>query len=264
MRSNPERTFYGMLDNSLKTRGVTRKVIQEGNGQRLEQTVQLSLEPQRAVLGKTHVSQEGLIEASVKTENISTPNEDFVRYTQIETDQKNSQGKQIDFNSLLNTWGRTDVAIQQQSGELYSESVLGLVPVGNLTPQARREVMKFIVDEKVYKFSEGMRREIRDGRPVYTYSVEVAPKSYVTMLKLFAKNMGMKQLEAVNPEDYKDNGPLTFKLDVDVWSRQLVGVEYSGTGRVESLGGHGAKKAITLPEEFISIEALQSKLQSLQ
>jgi hypothetical protein len=148
VRSNPERTFYGMLDNSLKTRGVTRKVIQEGNGQRLEQTVQLSLEPQRAVLGKTHVSQEGLIEASVKTENISTPNEDFVRYTQIETDQKNSQGKQIDFNSLLNTWGRTDVAIQQQSGELYSESVLGLVPVGNLTPQARREVMKLLLTKK--------------------------------------------------------------------------------------------------------------------
>lgn len=264
VRSNPERTFYGMIENSLKTQGVTRQVVQENNGQKMEQSVQLSLVPQGVAKGYTHISQEGLVEASVKTENISTPVADYVRYTHIETDQKNVLGKSIDFSSLLNVWGRTDTAAQQSTGELYGESILGVVPVGNLSAENRRELMKLIIDDKVYQFGDGIKREVKDGRPVYTYDVKVEPEAYVAMLKVFAKSLGMNQLEQVNPADYKDSEPLAFKLAVDVWSRHLIGVEYSGTGRVESLGGHGVQRAVALPADFISIEALQTKLQSLQ
>ena len=151
VRSNPENTFYGMLDNNLKTRGVSREVTQSSNGQSLSQTAQLSLTPQRVAQGITDIGQEGTVSASIQTENISTPTADYVRYVNIDTNQKGAQGQSLDFSGLLNVWGKTTFEDPTRgSGELLTESLMGVVPVGNLDVKARADLMELIKEQQVY------------------------------------------------------------------------------------------------------------------
>lgn len=172
VRSNPENTFYGMLDNNLKTRGVSREVTQSSNGQSLSQTAQLSLTPQRVAQGITDIGQEGTVSASIQTENISTPTADYVRYVNIDTNQKGAQGQSLDFSGLLNVWGKTTFEDPTRgSGELLTESLMGVVPVGNLDVKARADLMELIKEQQVYDFKNDIKREVQNGRPVYVYSV---------------------------------------------------------------------------------------------
>jgi hypothetical protein len=265
VRSNPERTFYSSLENSLSTRGFSRHVEQSAGAQKLDQRVQLNLTGNHLAHAATDITQEGEVNATVKTETISTPSEEYVRYTEISTDEKNKKGETIDFANLLNIWGKSQTDQSQSTGELYGESILGVVPVGNLNAQARQALMNNIRENKVYEFDEGaVERTIENGRPVYVYDVSVAPEQYVSMLKDFASAIGMTALEGVDPASYKDTQPLKFTVKVDVWSQNFVGIEYSTGARVETLGSYGLTQQVDLPKETIPVEELQSKLQEVQ
>lgn len=265
VRSNPERTFYAAINNSLRTSSVTKEVTQKAPGQNLEQQVELTLSPQHVARGRTTISQEGETSATVQTETVSTSTEDYVRYTDIVTNQKDKSGKVLNFTELLNIWGKTESNQLQAGGELYGESTLGIVPIGDLPAGERTSLMDFIRDNNVYEFDEAkVERKIEDGRPVYVYDVTVAPEAWVGMLKQFAKAVGLKQLEAIDPASYKEAQAITLKLSVDVWGRQLVGVAYQGGERTERLGSYGIWRDTTIPEKTIPVQELQQRLQSIQ
>ena len=270
VRSNPERTFYAAIENSLRTPGVTRQVQQDSTGQKLDQRVQLSLGRQHVAHGQTTITQEGEVNATIKTEAISSPKEDYVRYTAIETTQKSQDGKALDFSKLINLWGKAvpDAQGQQgqsQAGELYNESVLGVVPVGNLRGHDRADVMKFVRETSVYSVdAKKIKRKIENGRPVYAYDITVMPEAYIGMLKKFGKAVGLKQLEAVDPASYKDTEPLTFQVSVDVWSRQLSSIVFGGGERTEHMVGYGVVRNVDIPKETIPLEELQTRLQAVQ
>ncbi len=266
VRSNPERTFYGMVENNLKTRGFARQIEQASGNQSLKQTVQLNLTPQEVAHGFTTISQSGAINARVETESISNINSEFVRYTNIETNQTNTEGETLDYSEIVNVWGVSEFGESSQSvGELFSESVLGVIPAGSLTAAQREELMSFIVDNKVYDTSQTpVVRSIEDGRPVYTYHVSVAPEAYIGMLKKFGEATNISQLAGLDPASYSSAQPLVFNVKVDVWSRQLLEIEYDNGARVEEFAGHGVSKKVELPENAIPINELQAKLQAVQ
>lgn len=267
VRSNPERTFFAAIENSLRTQGVTRQVEQASSGQKLDQRVQLSVGRQHVAHGQTVIEQQGEVNATIKTEAISTPKEDYVRYTTIETTQKSQDGKDLDFSKLINLWGKAvpDPQGQSQAGELYNESVLGVVPVGNLRARDRADIMKFVHENKVYKVdAKSVKRKLEKGRPVYSYDVTVMPEAYIGMLKKYGKAAGLKQLEAVDPASYKDTEPLTFQLSVDVWSRQLTSIVFGGGERTEHMTGYGVARTVDFPKETIPLSELQSRLQAVQ
>lgn len=266
VRSNPERTFYASLENSLRTQGLTRTVEQASNGQSLEQGVQLNVGSQHVARSESTIKQEGEVNATIKTEQISTPKQDFVRYTTIDTTQKGENGQDLDFSELLGLWGKSDVADQTgAAGELYNESVLGVVPVGNLRSADRQAIMKFIKEKNVYTVDgKSVKRDIKNGRPVYTYEVTVTPEAYIGMLKLFGKAVGLKQLENVDPASYKDTEPLTFLMDVDVWGRQLSSISFGAGERTESFGSYGVARSVVLPKESVPLDELQARLQAVQ
>lgn len=269
VRSNPERTFHAAVENNFRTQGVSRFVSQKGEGQSLEQNVQLSLGVERAAHGYTTIKQEAFdSSASVKTETISLPSAEYVRYKQIETSQKNDKGQKLDFSSLIDIWGKSTFEGTQGTGEVYSESILGVVPTGNLSATDRAALMELINKENVYQFdSDKVERTKENGRPVYVYQVTVSPEAYIKMLKQFAKAMGMKQLDDLDPANYRNAQALEFKVRVDVWSQQLAGVIY-GEGqsveRTERMTSYGVFRGVDIPENTIPVQELQTKLQNIK
>jgi len=265
IRSNPQRTLYGAIENNLRVRSVSRQVAQTSGSQKLDQGVNLSLGTKPAAHGFTTISQTGDINATIETEAMSTPTEEYVRYTTIETDQQNSKGKKLNFDEILNIWGKTSTEQTGEPGALYGESILGVVPTANLNASDRQALMKTIRDNNVYAFDEQtLERKIQNGRPTYVYSLTVAPTAYIKLLKQFGGIVNLAQLEDLDPSQYENTQPLTFKLTVDVWSQKLTGVTYDGDARTERLGSYGIHHDIDLPEESIPIEELQAKLQSIQ
>lgn len=236
--------------------------MQDGQGQSVEQRVQATFGPQHIAHGVTDIKQKtDVIDTTIQTETISTPKKDYVRYTQLNTSQKNPEGKELDFSKVLNVWGRVD----EGGGELYSQSTLGVVPSGNLTAADREALVRFMRDKNLYEFDESkVDRKIENGRPVYVYDVTAKPDLYVTMLKQYAKAVGVTQLESVDPSAYAGRDALQFRVTIDVWSRQFVAVSFGGGQQTEKLSGYGVSKPVALPKESITVDELQSRLQTVQ
>jgi hypothetical protein len=265
-RSEPTVVFTSMLENNLRTTSVTKTVHQEGNGQSVDQAVQLLASPKHLAVGHTLLQQGSLGSTSIETESLGTPTTDYVRYVSIETDQKNTEGKELDFSAIMNLWGKSSSTQTpaQTTGELYGESVLGVVPLANLSKPARERVMQTIKDSEVYVVDyESVKKSTENGRPVYTYQLKVIPEGYIKLLKQFGREVGLTQLERLDPNTYKNSTPLEFSLTVDVLSRRLSKITFQN-GREENYGSYGAKNYVKLPEQTISIDELQSRIQSVQ
>lgn len=267
VRSNPKRVFEAMLVNSLKIRGVTDHVQQSSDNQHLNQIVELMSSPANTVHAQTTLSQDGDNAASVITETIGTPFTDFVRYTDISTSQKDASGKSLDFSKVKGIWGKTSSVegSDQTTGQLYNQMVLSVVPLTNLPAAQRKDLIHKIKTQDVYSPDyTNVKRDIKNGRPEYTYTVTVKPQPYISMLKLLGRDVGLTQLENVDPASYSNAAPLEFKLTVDVWTRQLTSIAYSSGDRSEKLSSFGLERFVKAPTDSISIDELQTRIQSLQ
>lgn len=265
VHNNPKNVFEGMLKNSLQLKGLTRSVHQEGVGQTLDQKIALNLTPSSFALSKTAIHQEGAVTADVTTESIGTPQNDYVRYTFIETSQKKDNGEPLDFSSILNIWGGSESSDSTTDGELFNESVFGIVPFANLTPRERDEILNLMIANNIYEVDyEALKKETKDGRPTIVYEVEVDPSNYVVMLKRLAELTNLNNLGHLNPSDYAGADKVRFVLEVDVWSRQLTRVVYGNGEREEHISSHNIVRGVAIPKDSISIEELQDRLQKIR
>lgn len=263
IQSEPTKVFERMLETSMSTPSVTKTVTQKENDQKLEQIIQLSASPAAQVHSRNVLDQG---QAVITTESIGNKANDFIRYENIQTDQKNSAGSSFDFSSVLSVWGKSGQDAET-SGEaqLFNQTILGVVPMANLAATERHKLLDQIMKDGVYQVDYSkVRRAIKNGRPVYTYDVSVQPVAYITMLKSFAGALGLPQLEDVDPQQYANTPPLSFSFEIDVWSAQLAKVDYTDTGRSETYTAYGARTLIAEPENVVTLEELQSRLQSIQ
>jgi hypothetical protein len=263
VQSKPTKVFDRMLSTLLTAQSVTKTISQEENGQKLEQTIQLTLQP-KAQVHSENVLDQG--QAVITTESIGTLQNDFVRYLDIKTDQKNSSGSSFDFSNVLTVWGKSgDNKEAGEEAQLFNQTVLGVVPVANLPLGARQELLRQIRTDKVYTVNYGsVKRSNSNGRPVYTYDVTVEPVAYINMLKTFAHSLGLSQLDQVDASQYTNTPALKFSFDVDVWSAQLTKVTYTGSNRTETYSAYGARAVVNQPKDTITLEELQTRLQSIQ
>lgn len=264
--SNPKNVFNRMLATSLSSSSVTRNIKQDDDVQILTQTSQLVTSPSKRVHATNTLRQ--VIDAGtvVNTESIATPKADFVRYTGIRTTQKNTEGKDFDFKSVIGVWGVSD-GNDPFSGnpQLFAQNIFGVMPIANLPAAQRKELIDYIHKNQVFKTNFGkVGKSIEDGRPVYTYGISVPPKQYVTLLKMFAKDLGITQLEQVDPEQYADSNALNFLFKIDVWSGQLKTIQYKDSNRTENMTAYGARLLIDTPSSAVTLQELQTKLQGVQ
>jgi hypothetical protein len=268
IHNDPRRVFEGMVVNNLRTTGVVDHIEQTNQGQKLDQVVQFVTGPLYTAQSQTTITQ-GLDNPDiVKTESIGTPYLDFVRYLDIQTAQKGLNGKPLDFSKVMNIWGKdsTGQDNQQTTGQLYSQSVLGVVPYANLSAADRKQVVELIKEQNIYQVDyKGVKKTKENGRPSYVYMVTIRPEAYVGMLKRVAHSMNLTQLEGVDPSAYAHSDPISFTFHVDVWSRQLTQVEYEGGTRKETLSSFGLQRPVTnLPTQTIPVDELQTRLQTIQ
>jgi hypothetical protein len=264
--SSPSAVFERMLFNNLATTSAYKVIAQKDTDQQLDQKTQLLLTPSQRVYSTVALRQGADAGTLVSTESVGTTSADYVRYADIKTTQKTADGKAFDFSSVLGIWGKSDADDTGNGGaQLYNQSVLGVVPIGNLSANQRQKLLNQIKDNKVYSIDYSkVNKSFSAGRLVYSYDITVKPEAYVLMLKAFARDIGLKQLESVDPSQYADAPPLQFSFDVDVLSGQLTKITYKDSERTELFSSYGAIVKIDIPDKTVPVQDLQSRLQQIQ
>jgi hypothetical protein len=264
--TNADRVFWGMVDDNLHTSSYTRLSVQKSGGQGVEQITSATTEPKQRVYGETLFTQTGADAATATTENIGTTTQDFVRYTNITTNQKSSNGNALDFSKVLGVWGASEPEGKDQTnGQLYNQAVLGIIPVGNLSSAQRHALIAEMKAEGAYEFKIAQTtRSLPFGRPTYVFQVTVNPVSYIKALKSYAKYVGLTHLEEINPNDYSSSQKLLFTVSVDGWTHQMTQTSQSQGGKNEIITGRNLKKSLPEPPtDTISVDELQTRLQSI-
>lgn len=264
--TSSRRVFDGMLSNSLRTGSFSKHIEQGDENQKLDQIIYLQSGVQNIAHANTVLSRGGQSAASVTTESVGTMQEDFVRYTAIKTGEKSTNGQPLDFSDILNVWGRAASSPGQlPAGQLYSDTTLGVIPVAGLNPAQREELIDLIHDKQVYKVNyNSASKTWQNGRLVYTYKVEVNTEAYVQLLQKFGKMIGLKQLDDLDSNAYKEAPPIPVEISVDVLSRQLNKIVYTSSDRHEIFSGFGGFKSVEIPSKTISVDELEDRLSKIQ
>lgn len=258
--TDPDRVFWGMVNENLQTSSYTRHTYQKNGAQSVDQVFQTATSPQNTVFSKTVFTQTGVDSATAVTENIGTPTSDYVRYTSVDTAQKQ------DFSNVIGVWGKTENESGQTQGQIYNQSVLGVVPIGNLTSAQRRELIKIMHDKKAYEYRiVETTHSFPFYRPTHKMAVTVNPVGYISALKQYAEYVGLNHLKDVNPDEYAQAAKLAFTVSIDGWTHQMTQTNQGSGGKVEIISGQNMKKSLpTVPKDAISVDELQAKLQLVQ
>lgn len=254
---SPQNTFEAMIKRNFTTTGYTRRVNSVENGLDAKELAQLQTGGENVVRTKTTLKQDN---DTVTTDAISTTSAEYVRYTNIDTQRKSADGKPLDFSKAVNVWAKNETGGVSQT---FSQMLLGVVPMGNVPAETRKELNKFIDKNTVFATNYNtVKKEKVNGRQVYTYQVQLLPQTYVEMLKIYGKGVGLgDQVSQLDPAQYKDTQPTKLTLSVDTLSRHLVALSYpDSTARTESYSGYGIRKAVQLPTKTIPAAELQKRL----
>jgi hypothetical protein len=257
---SPERVFQGMLRNNFSTQGYVREAVSTQGNVTSDEATQLLLGKEPMVLSATTLKQGG---DEVNTSTITTSQKNYVRYTKIKTERKDKDGRPLAFDKVIGVWAVGD---SQGTGtsQAVSQLMLGLIPIGNVSAKDKQDLLDKIAKTKAISTDyKNVKKETKDGRSVYTYSVKIKPVPYLQMLKQFGNAAGLgDQVKQLNPDDYKDTPEVTVEVKVDARSRHLVSTNNVGQqgAASELYSGFGIRKGVTLPERTITTDQLQQRL----
>lgn len=261
-----ERVFWGMLEQSLSTSGVTMSSTMHQGESSLEQKMQYSLGAQSTALSHTTLRQGGTV---VVTEVLGTLGADYTRYTHIQTERTNAEGGPLDLSKVLNVWAKSEST--DATSPLLSQTVLGLtlplgsmsVPIGNLNPEQRKTLMDQIRNEDVYETSfKDAKKETINGRLHYVYEVKIQSIPYVHLIKEFSKQIGLHDLDQLDPNEYQGE-PLTVQLTVDARAKRLTEVYVVANDFRQKFSAYDIPVSVQVPADSIPSGELQQRLNEL-
>lgn len=267
---NPYNVFWGMIDNNLKTASATKQISEVGGSSRLDQTVAMNYGANNNVYVLTTIKNG---DSTVKTTSIGTLKDNYQEYTSIKTSQKNKNGQAFKFDEVLNKWAKQPIdnaSASDSQGSLFSQTVLGpeggnVLPMGNFSETTRSQLVKNLQDNDVFTVSySGAQAKTENGRPVYIYNLNVEPVAYIGFEKMYAKAMGLKALDNIDPNQYQGSQAIKLAVTVDIRSHQLKKIAYTGTTHSETFSSYGVAHQVVLPRATITSSQLQSLLQKAQ
>lgn len=251
---NPYRVFWGMIDSSLSSGSVTKRVKQEAEGVTLDQLVQLHIGMQHISRGLEISNHSGEGQAArIVQETIATPKADYSRYVSI------NSAKDTDYSSVLGVWGKNEEQVQY-----FNQATLGTIPFASFNQQTRREIIEFMKSKGTFMPSYNVSKKEVNGREVYEYEVKINPVAYFETLQLYIKKLGTGEVEGLDPSAYEGVEPLSTKFYIEPVTRKIVKIEYQGSSQAENYESHGLRQAPKEPTESINIDELQERIQELQ
>jgi hypothetical protein len=261
--NNPRRVFETMIVNNLQTQSYSKSSSQDTNGNKSEKVEQISFVPDIAARSVETVTQSGPADKStVKTEIIGTLKDDYVRYVSIQTNEKNKDGKPLDYSSVENVWGKTDS--KEQPPQYLSQSILNLVPFANLNSENRSKALSTFYDKKAYEVDYSKVKPLKiNGKSALVYPVKINASGYINVLKVIASSSGLGNLPSLDPESYKDQPPIEIEIVVDKLSRRVIQVK-PGQNIVENYSSYGLSIPIQIPKDFKPASELQKKIQEIK
>lgn len=264
--TDPNKVFWKMLNNNLATVSVTKHVVEDGEGQKIDQYSQLKFGSQNAARNLVTITQttEGS-KSEVKSESIGTLSNDYSRYIQIKSSEKSSTGQPYDFSKVTGVWGKSaDGADSSQTVYFRQAALNSVVPFGWLNPGARASLVDQMQTKQVYKISDKTEKKQENGKPVYVYTVDINAQAYIAMLQEYVKKAGLNVGDTLDPTAYEGIAPIRAEFTVDPYSRQLKKIHYDASNRDEEFMSYGLSEPIAIPGQTIPIEELQNKLQTIQ
>lgn len=262
----PQRVFIDMLANNLQTVSVTKVASASGSGQSVVQDARLQMGSTNAADWLVSATQAG---SSVTTESIATPAAGYIRYTSIAATSQSTGSKLYDFHKVLNVWGKSDGKTDASLDHLFSQTLLDisnapLPPIANLPEAERQNILTYMQAEKIFAPSyTSVKRQKVNGRDAYTYTVAVQLGAYIRMMQAFAHDLGLTDLDTVDPSQYSTVPPISITVSVDRASHQLVRITYPGSGFSQSYQDWGLLPGIAIPTHTITATQLQAQVQAL-
>ena len=262
---NSRHVFADMLANNLTTSSVTKIAAADSGSQSVAQYARLQMGGTNAADWLVVAKQN---DSSVTTESIGTRTTGYIRYTNISTTQTKN-GKPYSFASVLNVWGKSDGKTDTSLSELFDQTLLDvgsapLPPIADLPAAQRENILLYIREQKVFTADyKTVTRQTLQGRPVYTYSVSVQLGAYVRMMQAFAHDLGMTNLDDIDPSQYATAPPVALTMSVDRLSHQLVQVTYPANGFSQRYTDWGLMTPVRVPKETISTTQLQQRITAL-
>lgn len=262
----PERVFWNTVEQSLSTSGValSSTLLQEQAS--LEQHMQYSLGAENKAFSRTTLKQGG---AEVITEVLGVPGAEYTRYVHVTTERTNAEGGPLDLSKIINVWAKSDRPAG--TSPLLSQTALGLtsplgsmpMPIGNLNPDQRNELIKQIRTNGVYEIDHNkVKKERKDGRLYLTYEVKIQAIPYVGMIKEFAQQIGMHDLDQIDPNDYAAE-PLTVEIKIDARAKRIAEVYVPVTDFRQTFSSYDVPVAADVPADSVPAEELQKRLNEL-
>jgi len=263
IRQNPNRVFWDMISNNLSTEGVTHISEQQAQGLSVAQYTQLSFGQHPKARALTVFKQNG---NTLSTEQVSDSNADFVRYQQISLPHSSSK-KQLNTNTVLGKWAKLQAGQnlgQQATSGLFQQSLLDILPIANLSPQQRDDMVQYMHDQSLFTYDAKLvKKDKIQGKTVYMYAVSIKPDAYVRVMQKFESIVGASAYKSIKSTDYKGQKPLSIVVAVDARSHNLSQVYDVARQRTERYEGFGITDTTAMPTATITTTQLTQRLAQL-
>ena len=265
---SPQRRFWMAIENNLSTSSVVRETESGGTGNKTVETTRFAFGAQAVQDKINNVSlKSATAESNVTTETVMTLSEQFVRYNNIFSTEKKTDGSNYNFAAIQGVWAKQDAATgaagRDEQRLTYIQPLITLAPFGNLTPRARRAIVKKLKDNNVYTVDFAHPAyDDSTGEMLTTYDVSVKTKRYVTVLQDYLKDAGFGSYSAINPSAYPDSAEVQANFIIRQRNSTIASLVFSN--QTENYSDYGITQPLKLPSKTVSLSELQNRLQSAQ
>jgi len=263
----PERRFWSAISNSLATTSVVKETRTGGSGNLTVEKTRYTYGVQAAARKISDASiKSATVESNVTTEVINTPTDEFVRYLNIATNEKKQDGTTYDFSDVQKVWARQPSDTQEtteKSKQSFIQSQVTLVPFGDVSPAARKDILSQLRKGGAYKVNyDAVTTKVIDGQEYYNFIVAVQTKKYVSALQKHFIAIGYGEFAPLNSDNYSEGAKVNAQFLIKKSDNSLAGITFNNL--TESYSNYGITKKTDIPTDYITLDDLQKRLEKAQ
>jgi hypothetical protein len=253
----PQAVFWGAIENSMRARALTVSSTASASGTKEQVLSQLDFGQHPLARTFTKLSASGSV---AETETLTTPNAQYIRYDYI---HKLVHGKPANFANVLDVWAKSASYSGNTVPPAFSQTLLDDLlpfPMGQLTSAERTRLLNQIQDGQIYTVNFAKTKKTTyNGRPVFVYKVSIEPVLYLQLIKNYAPDVDMHQLDQLDPNEYGGEAAVQATWTIDAYSKELVKAD-DGTGKTQIYSGWDVPISEPVPQHAISASELQKRL----